>query len=101
MVATKKKAPSEDIANVSTLKTHLGRYLKRVRAGGEIIVLDRQLPIAKLISYTGSTEPLVEKGPSLSKAEVVELLKRNDTKGRVRKLSKKSLAYLSDDRGEK
>lgn len=36
-------------ANIADLRNHLTRYLKEVRAGGEIIIRDRQLPIAKIV----------------------------------------------------
>ena len=37
--------------NVAELKNQLSRYLKQVRAGEEIVVRDRNLPIAKLVPY--------------------------------------------------
>jgi prevent-host-death family protein len=36
-------------ANIADLRNHLTRYLKEVRAGQEIIIRDRQLPIAKIV----------------------------------------------------
>ena len=41
--------------NVSTLKTHLGRYLKTVKHGQEVIVYDRQLPVAAMDGWTSSS----------------------------------------------
>lgn len=35
--------------NIADLRNHLTRYLKEVRAGEEIIVRDRQLPIARIV----------------------------------------------------
>ncbi len=37
--------------NVAELKNQLSKYLKQVRAGEEIVVRDRNLPIAKLVPY--------------------------------------------------
>jgi prevent-host-death family protein len=38
--------------NIADLKSHLSRYLAEVRAGAEILVRDRNTPIAKLIPLT-------------------------------------------------
>ena len=35
-------------ASISDLKAHLSRYLREVRRGGEVHVLDRGVPIARL-----------------------------------------------------
>ncbi|WP_052666785.1 type II toxin-antitoxin system Phd/YefM family antitoxin [Nitriliruptor alkaliphilus] len=44
--------------SVSELKAHLSRYLRDVRRGGEVQVLDRGRPIARLIGLSpGSTNP--------------------------------------------
>lgn len=34
--------------SVSELKTHLSRYLREVRRGGEVQILDRGVPVARL-----------------------------------------------------
>ncbi len=36
-------------ANIGHLKNNLSRYLDHVRSGGEVIVLDRQRPIARIV----------------------------------------------------
>jgi prevent-host-death family protein len=36
-------------ANIADLRNHLTQYLKEVRAGEEIIIRDRQTPIAKIV----------------------------------------------------
>ena len=36
-------------ASVSELKSHLSRYLREVRRGGEVEVLDRGAPVARLV----------------------------------------------------
>lgn len=38
--------------NIADLRNHLTQYLKQVRAGEEIIVRDRQRPIAKIIPFS-------------------------------------------------
>ncbi len=35
--------------NIAELKNNLSRYLRRVRAGEEILIRDRNLPVAKII----------------------------------------------------
>jgi prevent-host-death family protein len=39
-------------ANIADLRNRLTHYLQRVRAGEEIIVHDRQRPIAKIVPFT-------------------------------------------------
>ena len=39
-------------ANIADLRNRLTQYLREVRAGEEIIVRDRQRPIAKIIPFT-------------------------------------------------
>lgn len=46
-------------ASVSELKAHLSRYLREVRRGGEVQVLDRGMPVARLVGVgdNGSSAP--------------------------------------------
>jgi prevent-host-death family protein len=41
----------QSMANVATFKSHLGEYLRIVKTGGEVVVMDRQTPVARLIPY--------------------------------------------------
>jgi prevent-host-death family protein len=41
----------QSTVNVATLKAQLSEYLRVVKAGGEVIVMDRQTPVARLIPY--------------------------------------------------
>lgn len=43
---------------IADLKSHLSAYLKKVRHGDEILVLDRETPIAKLIPISASKPQL-------------------------------------------
>jgi prevent-host-death family protein len=36
-------------ARIAELKNNLSRYLEHVRAGGSVLVLDRQQPVARLV----------------------------------------------------
>jgi len=38
--------------NIADLRNRLTRYLKEVRAGEEIVVCDRQRPIARIVPFT-------------------------------------------------
>jgi prevent-host-death family protein len=38
-------------ANIATLKNNLSRYLKSVQAGEEVVVLDRERPVARLVPF--------------------------------------------------
>jgi prevent-host-death family protein len=43
-------------ASSSTLKAKMGQYMRAVRAGGEVVVTDRDQPVARLIPYR-ETQP--------------------------------------------
>lgn len=43
-------------ANIATLKNSLSRYLKSVQAGEEVVVLDRERPIARIVPFRLSPE---------------------------------------------
>ncbi len=36
-------------ARIAQLKNHLSRYLEHVRGGGTVLVLDRDLPVARIV----------------------------------------------------
>lgn len=90
---------ADTTANVSTLKTHLGHFLRKVKAGAEVTVLDRQLPVAKLIAFSGDNDVLLETAPTLSWAEAIQKLRANDKQKKATKLKHDSLYYLNEDRG--
>lgn len=61
-------------ANVSKLKLHLGKYLKMVRQGRDIVVLDRSTPVAKLVPYTDDAVDVISISvPSEDPAELAAL----------------------------
>ncbi len=45
------KIETKKQANVAKLKSHLSAYIRHVKQGNEVIVLDRQTPVAMLIPY--------------------------------------------------
>jgi prevent-host-death family protein len=42
--------------NIADLRNHLTQYLQEVRAGEEIVVRDRQRPIARIVPFTVDDE---------------------------------------------
>lgn len=44
---------------IAHLKTHLSSYLKKVRAGEEVVVTDRDTPIARVIPFEKPHEELI------------------------------------------
>ena len=70
-------------AKVSQLKNHLSAYLKEVRKGGEVVVMDRDTIIAKITSFSGPKEDFVVREPkksssSLKKIKLITLDKKVD-----------------------
>ncbi len=46
--------------NIRDLKTNLSSHLNKVRAGEEIVILDRSTPVAKIIPFNPVIEPTGE-----------------------------------------
>lgn len=46
------------VVKIARLKSHLSSYLRQVQKGEQIVVTDRETPIAKMVPYTSSTEKL-------------------------------------------
>jgi len=43
-------------ANIGELRNNLSRYLEHVRGGGEVVVLDRDRPIARITAVTAGRQ---------------------------------------------
>jgi prevent-host-death family protein len=70
-------------AGISDLKAKLSAYLRQVRKGETVLVVDRTIPVAKLIPIEPAQEDVVILGPSgptpaLKKLKPVRLRKRVD-----------------------
>ena len=91
-------------ANIADLRDHLTQYLREVRAGQEIVVRDRQRPIAKIVPLSvDGDEPeeaaLVASG-LMRKAE--RALPRRFWSGRRAAVSARAAASaVSQDREER
>lgn len=49
--------PDRRAVSVSALKASLSRYLRRVKAGEEVIVMERDRPVARLVPLAGGAPP--------------------------------------------
>ncbi len=45
------------VANIAILKNNLSKYVKAVREGEEVIVMDRNQPVARLVPYREEARP--------------------------------------------
>jgi prevent-host-death family protein len=48
---------------VAELKARLSEYLRRVRRGHEVTVVDRETPVARLVPYAEDAQALVVRRP--------------------------------------
>jgi len=83
-------------AAVSDLKAHLSDYLKQVKTGGEILITDRGVPVARLAPYAPAKrtrealakmekEGLITLGPGKLPEDFWEMPRPEDSEGKVRK----------------
>jgi antitoxin (DNA-binding transcriptional repressor) of toxin-antitoxin stability system len=72
-------------ASIGQLQNNLPRYLDHVRAGGEVIVLDRRRPIARIV-------PLVQDAANAGEDE--DRLRRLEERGLLRRGTGRLPAWL-------
>jgi prevent-host-death family protein len=64
-----------EIVNIATLKAKLSQYLRIVRRGGTVDVVDRSTPIARIVPYQNDAETSVivpeERGEHLGSLEAL------------------------------
>ena len=65
--------------NIADLRNRLAQYLKEVRAGEEIVVRDRQRPIAKIVPFTVDQDDDVV--PGTSEAAATGRIRRSSPEG--------------------
>lgn len=80
---------------VADLKAHLSAYLREVRRGGEILILDRATPIAKMIPYREKGRGLVISPPRMP------LTKLRGVQGVRPKVPFDPVEALTEDRGRR
>ncbi len=48
------KPPTRRVAKIGELKNNLSAYLREVKSGGEVLINERNVPIAKIIPFDAS-----------------------------------------------
>ncbi len=62
---------------IAEFKSKLSKYLRSVQRGNEIVVKDRETPIARVVPYTPPHTRLVVRRPTKSLKEVEKLLRQS------------------------
>lgn len=62
-----------NVAKVSELKAGLSAYLRRVKAGEEVVVTERGTPVAKLVPIPKDEDPDMERMRRLARQGLVTL----------------------------
>jgi len=65
---------------IAELKNHLSRYLRSVRKGHEIVVKDRETPIARVVPYKERRERLEVIPPTRSLQEAAAIIRASRQK---------------------
>jgi prevent-host-death family protein len=81
---------------IADLKAHLSAHLRAVRSGEEIVVLDRDEPVATIVPYRSSGAAAIEIRPAADGGEPFGRLRPPKRRGRTN-----SLALLLEDRGRR
>ena len=79
---------------VAQFKSHLSSYLKRVRHGEQVIVTDRETPIARVIPFT----PMQEKLQTVAAKKSPKIIRKIDIPPAPKGTD--SLKALNEDRKE-
>ena len=58
---------------VSQLKARLSEYLRSVRRGGELVVMDRRTPVARLLPYDEGPHRLERRPPRVNAVPLDQL----------------------------
>ena len=53
----------DNAVGIVELKSKLGEYLRRVRAGDSLTVMDRAMPVARIVPYEREATPLRVRSP--------------------------------------
>lgn len=63
-LAEREATYGEPRVKIAELKAHLSRHLQAVREGGEVVVLDRKTPIARIVPYQLPGPKLIVREPT-------------------------------------
>jgi prevent-host-death family protein len=80
--------------NIAELKAHLSRYIRMVRRGREVQVLDRRTPVARIVPVEPSADEVMPSRPPLEPFSALEL-------DAVRVRDVDSLEVLMEERGQR
>lgn len=85
--------------NISEMKNRLGHYLRLVRGGEQIEILDRNIPLARMIhvSQTGTEN---NKTPWIKEMEGLGIVTPPKKKGFPQKLLARDKVVLSREKGK-
>ena len=81
--------------NIASFKAHLGKFLRRVRQGEEVVVLDRKTPVARLVPYEEKSPAKVAVRKPLGEPSEIGKLSFAPLKGK----RVDTLSVLLEDRG--
>jgi prevent-host-death family protein len=86
----------ETIVNIATLKAKLAKYLRFVKSGEEVVVLDHKMPVAKIIPFETNAplESIKPQGPFSDIAKMIISPMKT-------KLKVDSLTLLLEDRSRR
>jgi prevent-host-death family protein len=83
-----------DVA-VTELRAHLSEWLERARAGSEVVITDRGVPVARLLGLT--TTATLERLAAEGVIGRVQAARRPVASGRARPRSRRSLSGIVSD----
>lgn len=81
---------------ISDFKSHLSEYIKSVRQGGVVVVLDRYSPVARLMPYADEQHGLELIPASKKNPEELKNLKKTTLKRKI-----DVMKILSQERAER
>lgn len=87
----------DGFVNIATLKAQLAKYLRLVKSGKELVILDHKLPVARLIPCSNESLSLETYPPKAAFSEVFKL----EISASPRKATKDTTQLLKDERGER
>lgn len=82
--------------NIAKFKSELGKYLGYIRQGEEVIVLDRSIPLARVIPFQPKASKLVFENPLNNPKDLIHLHYEP-----IHHVAVDSLKFLLEERGDR
>lgn len=82
--------------NIAKFKAELGRYLRYVRAGEEVVILDRSQPLARVVPLKSLESKLIFEEPSKESTNLRDLHFKS-----IKNKHIDSLKFLIEERGDR